>query len=79
MNEFRSGIVRILERNPVPVIPMALSGLWRSLFTRNRARLRHATRLFPKIRLSVGDPVAPALASPDSLQAAVAALRGDWR
>ena len=79
MNEFRSGIVKILERNPVPVIPMALSGLWRSLFTRNRARLRHATRLFPKIRLSVGDPVAPALASPDSLQAAVAALRGDWR
>ncbi|HWM43756.1 MAG TPA: MFS transporter [Burkholderiales bacterium] len=79
MNEFRSGIVKILERNPVPVIPMALSGLWRSLFTRNRARLRHATRLFPKIRLSVGDPVAPALASPDSLQAAVAALRGEWR
>ena len=79
MNEFRSGILKILERNPVPVIPMALSGLWRSLFTRNRARLRHATKLFPKIRLSVGDPVVPTRVTPDSLHAAVLALRGDWR
>ena len=45
------GITKILERTPVPVIPMALSGLWGSLFTRNRARLRHATKLFPKVRL----------------------------
>jgi len=79
MNEFRSGILKILERTPVPVIPMALSGLWRSLFTRNRARLRHATKLFPKIRLSVGEPVAPERVSLDGLRAAVAALRGDWR
>jgi 1-acyl-sn-glycerol-3-phosphate acyltransferase len=79
MNEFRSGIVKILERTPVPVIPMALSGLWRSLFTRNRARLRHATNLFPKVRLSVGEPVAPANATPEGLHAAVLALRGAWR
>jgi 1-acyl-sn-glycerol-3-phosphate acyltransferase len=79
MNEFRSGIMKILERTPVPVIPMALSGLWRSLFTRNRARLRHVTKVFPKVRLAVGEPVTPALARPESLQAAVLALRGDWR
>jgi 1-acyl-sn-glycerol-3-phosphate acyltransferase len=79
MNPFRGGIVKIIERTPVPVIPMALSGLWRSLFTRNRARLRHVTRLFPKLRLSVGEPVAPARASPDALHAAVLGLRGDWK
>jgi 1-acyl-sn-glycerol-3-phosphate acyltransferase len=79
MNEFRSGILRILQRTPVPVIPMALSGLWRSLFTRNRARLRHATKLFPKIRLSVGEPFAPGQVTLDGLHAAVLALRGDWR
>ncbi|HEV3008284.1 MAG TPA: MFS transporter [Burkholderiales bacterium] len=79
MNEFRSGIMKILERTPVPVIPMALSGLWRSLFTRNRARLRHVTKVFPKVRLAVGEPVTPVLARPESLQAAVLALRGDWR
>jgi len=79
INEFRSGIVKILERTPVPVIPMALSGLWRSLFTRNRARLRHVTKLFPRIRLAVGEPLAPALATPERLHAAVLALRGEWR
>jgi 1-acyl-sn-glycerol-3-phosphate acyltransferase len=79
MNEFRSGITKILERTPVPVIPMALSGLWRSLFTRNRARLRHATRLFPSVRLSVGAPLAAAKATPQALQAAVLTLRGDWK
>jgi 1-acyl-sn-glycerol-3-phosphate acyltransferase len=79
MNEFRSGIVKILERTPVPVIPMALSGLWRSLFSRNRAKLRHLTKVFPKVRLKVGEPVTPALATPGDLHAAVLALRGDWR
>ena len=79
MNEFRGGIVKILERTPVPVVPMALSGLWRSLFTRNRARLRHAAQLFPRIRLAVGEPVPAAMARPNDLHAAVLAMRGDWR
>jgi 1-acyl-sn-glycerol-3-phosphate acyltransferase len=79
MNEFRSGITRILERTPVPVIPLALSGLWRSLFTRNRARLRHVTKLFPKVRLSVGEPVAAAAATPENLRAQVLAMRGEWK
>ncbi len=79
MHEFRSGIMKILERTPVPVIPMALSGLWRSLFTRNRARLRHLTTLFPRVRLTVGEPVAPEAVSPEGLHAAVLALRGAWK
>jgi 1-acyl-sn-glycerol-3-phosphate acyltransferase len=79
MNEFRSGIAKILERTPVPVIPMALSGLWQSLFTRNRARLRHATKLFPRLRLAVGEPVPAAYATPQALHGAVSALRGTWK
>src|SRR6185369_8782791 len=34
MSEFRGGVMRILEKTPVPVVPMALSGLWQSLFAR---------------------------------------------
>ena len=79
MHEFRGGIGKILERTPVPVVPMALSGLWRSVFTRNRARMRHITRLFPRIRLAVGEPVAPAAATPERLHGEVLTLRGDWR
>jgi 1-acyl-sn-glycerol-3-phosphate acyltransferase len=77
--EFRGGVMKILERTPVPVIPLALSGLWRSLFARNRHSLRYASRLFPRIRLAVGEPIAPQKATPESLRAAVLELRGPWR
>jgi len=79
MAEFRGGIARILARTPVPVVPLALSGLWQSLFARNRDKLRHATKLFPKIRLAAGAPLPAAAATPEALRAAVLALRGDWR
>ncbi|MGD2056428.1 MAG: MFS transporter, partial [Gammaproteobacteria bacterium] len=34
IHTFRPGIMRIIRRNPVPVIPMALQGLWGSFFSR---------------------------------------------
>ena len=79
MTEFRGEGTRIVERTPVPVVPMALSGLWRSVFSRGRARLRYTTKLFPRVRLAVGDAMTPAAATPQALHAAVLALRGDWR
>ncbi len=78
--EFRGGATRIVERTPVPVIPVALSGLWQSLFARNEDKLRHAfTRLFSRVRIAVGEPLSPESAAPEVLRAAVSALRGDWR
>ena len=79
MAQFRGGVMRILQRTPVPVVPVALSGLWQSLFTRNRARLRHISKLFPRVRLAVGEVFAPAKVSPESLRSAVLELRGDWK
>lgn len=79
VDQFRGGIMKILERSPVPVIPMALSGLWRSLFARNRELLWHAARLFPRIRLAVGSLVRPETISPEALRAEVLGLRGDWK
>jgi len=79
MSEFRGGIMRVLEKTPVPVVPMALSGLWQSLFARNRDKFRHMTRLFPHVRLAVGEPLAPRAVSPQGLHASVLALRGEWR
>jgi 1-acyl-sn-glycerol-3-phosphate acyltransferase len=76
MGEFRGGIVRILERSPVPVVPMALSGLWQSLFARNRDKLRHLGRLFPKVRLTIGEPLAHDVVTPDALRARVLVMRG---
>ena len=79
MNEFRGGIMRILGETPAPVVPMALSGLWQSLFARNLDKLKHMLQLFPRIRLAVGEPVRPPEVSPEGLRAAVLALRGDWK
>ncbi len=79
---FRTGVTRILERDPVPVVPVALQGLWGSFFSRiGGAAMTHPFRrgLFSHIGVSVGLPVVPADAAPEVLQGLVATLRGDWK
>ncbi|MBY4829573.1 MFS transporter [Burkholderia dolosa] len=80
INTFHHGITEILRRTPAPVIPMALRGLWGSVFSRHAdARLpRPVTRgVMSRLTLAIGEPVPAALATPDVLQAAVAELRGE--
>lgn len=82
MYPFRPGITRILAANPVPVIPVALQGLWGSFFSRKDGpAMRKPSRFVPfrRIGLVVGDPVPAPAAAPDALQAQVLALRGEWR
>ncbi len=79
---FKNGISRILEQTPVPVVPMALRGLWGSFFSRKDGRaMSKPWRLRPlrRIALAVGDPVPAPSATPQALQATVLALRGEWR
>jgi 1-acyl-sn-glycerol-3-phosphate acyltransferase len=38
VDRFRKGIERIVARRPVPVVPLALKGLWRSWFSRRRGK-----------------------------------------
>ncbi len=79
---FRKGITRIVERTPVPVVPMALAGLWGSFFSRKdgAAMTRPFRRgLFSKVSLRVAPTVAPAAATPEALQEIVTGLRGDVR
>ena len=80
INPFRPGITRILERNPVPVVPMALRGLWGSFFSRKDgpAMSRPFRRgLFSKIELVGGAAVLATEVTPKRLQAEVTALRGE--
>ena len=79
---FRPGIKRILDANPVPVVPIALRGLWGSFFSRkDGAAMSKLSRFVPfrRIGLAVGEPVPAAAAAPEALQARVLALRGEWR
>ncbi|KQQ96597.1 MFS transporter [Massilia sp. Leaf139] len=82
MNEFRGGVAKIVERSKVPVIPMALRGLWGSVFTRDPGNLfgRSFSRgLRSKLALAVGMPVGPQEATPEYLHEQVRELRGDWK
>lgn len=78
MNEFKAGVTKILEENPVPVIPLALRGLWGSFFSKdpNKGVFR---RLWSHITLVAGTPLAPEQATPAALQAQVSELRGAVR
>lgn len=78
LNEFKGGIERILEENPVPVIPMALQGLWGSFFSRDPAK-GFFKRFWSRIRLVAGTPLLPERADRQTLQLQVAELRGNAR
>ena len=82
MNEFKGGIRKILDRSPVPVYPMALRGLWGSIFSRDKSNpFERAFRRYPfsKLELVVGDVMAPDLVTPLVLQEKVKELRGEWK
>ena len=82
MCPFKPGIKRIVARTPVPVVPLALRGLWGSFFSRKdgRAMTRPFRRgVFSKIALAVADPVPATDVTPERLYENVAALRGDWK
>jgi 1-acyl-sn-glycerol-3-phosphate acyltransferase len=76
MNIFKGGMEKIIERTPVPVIPMALVGLWGSIFSRKggRALSRWPRRFWTRVKLVIGAPVAPAGASALEMQNQVCKL-----
>jgi len=82
MNEFKRGVERILGRRPVPVVPMALRGLWGSFFSRRdgKAAMSQLPRRFwSRIELIATAPVHGDTASAEDLQRIVAGLRGEWQ
>ncbi len=79
INHFRPGVERILQETPVPVIPLALSGLWGSMFSLigGKALGKLPQRFRANVRLSVGAPIAPEMATVAHLRETVAGLRGE--
>ena len=80
LNPFRPGVQQMIETTPVPVVPMALRGLWGSFFSRSYERQGDA----PLARNLFADRVrrraagaAGAASRSTALQATVLALRGD--
>lgn len=79
INQFRRGVSEILLRRAAPVVPMALGGLWGSVFSRDEGgRVPRPIRrgVMSRLTLTVGEPLDPADATPEHLQRVVSALRG---
>ena len=77
---FKKGVTRIIGRTPVPVIPMALRGLWGSFFSRwGGVAMRYPRGVFSNIALVIDTAWPAATVTPEGLQSKVAALRGDWK
>ncbi|MEZ8143923.1 MFS transporter [Enterovibrio sp. FF113] len=79
MQPFKRGIDLILKQTPVPVIPIALKGLWGSYFSREggRALLKFPRLCRSNVEVVAGSPVSPSEASSERLFNDVKALRGD--
>ncbi len=81
---FKSGVEKILERaaaagRPVPVVPMALKGMWSSMWSRRDTRLgrmRVPRRFRAPVDVVAGEPMDGGTATAASLETKVRELRG---
>ncbi len=78
VQSFRSGVEKIIERRPVPVVPIGLSGLWGSWFSRrNNGGLRRIPgKLFSRVDVRIGEAIDPREANAPGLEMLVRTLRG---
>jgi len=78
MSEFKAGIERIVQRTPVPVVPIALRGLWGSFFSHCRpGAFKNPLRRFrSRVTVVAGAPIEPEKVSAARLYDVVLALRG---
>ncbi len=77
---FKSGVEKILQRRPVPVVPMALQSMWSSMWSRRDTRLgrlRVPRRFRAAIDVVAGPPLDGRTVDAAALEAQVRALRGD--
>ncbi|HSI58364.1 MAG TPA: MFS transporter [Ideonella sp.] len=78
LQPFKGGVMKIIERRPVPVVPMALQNLWGSFFSRaekGSAMVRPFRRgLFSRVGLAATPAIAPQAVTLDGLRERVASL-----
>jgi 1-acyl-sn-glycerol-3-phosphate acyltransferase len=76
---FKSGIEKVLARRAVPVVPMALRGMWSSMWSRRDGRLgrmRLPRRMRAHVEVIAAPPVPGELATAAALEAQVRDMRG---
>ena len=72
---FMRGVDIMVKRDPVPVVPMALNGLWGSMYSRKGGSAFRSWRPpWRTVRLSIGEPIPPADFSMERVREAIARL-----
>jgi 1-acyl-sn-glycerol-3-phosphate acyltransferase len=78
LGEFKGGVMKVLQTHPVPVVPLALRGLWGSYFSRvegGSAMKRPFRRgFFSPVELVAGEPISAAEVTPQRLRERVEGL-----
>ncbi len=80
IDQFKSGVEKILARRPVPVVPIALKGMWASMFSKRNSRLgqlRVPHRFRARIEVEAAPPIPAAEVTAEMLEAKVRTLRGN--
>ena len=80
MTAFKSGVEKILARRDVPVVPMALRGMWTSMWSKRDSRLqrmRVPRRFRAHVEVVAAPPIEGQIATAELLEAKVRELRGD--
>lgn len=79
LRPFRRGIEAVVHDTQVPVIPIAIRGMWGSYFSRRWGRPMSMPfrRVWSRVLVEIGTPIPPSELSAENLAIAVAAL-GEW-
>lgn len=78
---FKQGIEKIIRENPVPVIPLALRGLWGSFFSNDGgyAMTHRPKRFWSRVELIGSPPIPPENVTAAGLRQIVEQIRGEYR
>ena len=79
MHAFKSGIEKIVQRTPVPVVPACLNGLWGSYFSRKFTgkERRPFRRKRSRISIEFGRPIAPADVTSEKLFTVIGRMKAE--
>ncbi|MFM1782450.1 MAG: hypothetical protein RIS14_203 [Pseudomonadota bacterium] len=80
IGSFKPGMERILAARPVPVVPMAIRGMWASIFSRSGVinTLRLPSRIRAHVTIMAEAPVDGTHATAADLEEKVKSIRGEW-
>jgi 1-acyl-sn-glycerol-3-phosphate acyltransferase len=77
MAPFKTGIEKILARNPVPVIPVCLNGLWGSYFSKKygKGERKAFRRKWSRITVEFGKPIPPEEVTAEKLYEVISKMK----